>query len=155
MALWLVEQDHGPILTSRVARELVVYIRRDGQHSQTNVYLDYRTHLNPAVHQAQEWLLAHYTESYSLAALAEVVGTSGRHLGRMFKAATGLTPLAYQQLLRLELARSLLQDPSQSIETIARRCGFGDSRSFRRLWHKHHSTSPSTVRMTNREQTNP
>jgi transcriptional regulator GlxA family with amidase domain len=155
MALWLVEQDHGPVLTARVARELVVYLRREGQHSQSSVYLDYRTHLNPTVHQAQDWLLAHYTERGALHDLAGVAGLSIRHLSRLFKSATGLTPLAYQQLLRLELARSLLQDPSQSVETIAHRCGFEDSRSLRRLWRRHHGTSPTTARTQAKAQDQP
>jgi transcriptional regulator GlxA family with amidase domain len=137
-----------PILTLTPS----VYIRRDGQHAQSSVYLDYRTHLNPTVHKAQEWLLAHYSEPNVTDEVARAVGMSTRHRSRLFKEASGLTPLAYQQLLRLELARSLLQDPCQSVETVARRCGFEDGRSLRRLWKQHHGTSPSTARPSSQRQ---
>ncbi|MEO8715573.1 MAG: AraC family transcriptional regulator, partial [Acetobacteraceae bacterium] len=60
MALWLVEQDRGPLMAARVARELVVYLRRDGSHGQSSIYLEYRTHLQPRVHHAQDWLVEHF-----------------------------------------------------------------------------------------------
>jgi len=40
MALALVEEDHGPLLVARVAREMVVYVRRNGEetpHSITSI----------------------------------------------------------------------------------------------------------------------
>ena len=143
MALWLVEQDHGPLMAARVARELVVYLRRDGRHAQTSIYLDYRTHLQPQVHRAQDWLIEHFATKVTLAQLADVIGTSARHLARSFKAATGLTPFGYQQRLRLEFAATLMQNPELTIEAIAERCGFDDARSLRRLWREQYGRPPS------------
>ncbi len=37
MALALVEWDHGPLVASRVAREMVVYLRRSGDQAQLSV----------------------------------------------------------------------------------------------------------------------
>ena len=148
LALWLVERDYGPLITAQVARALVVYLRRDGTQLQTSVYLDYRTHLNPTVHRAQDWIQAHFTESVTLDDIGRQVGLSGRHLARTFKMATGLTPLGYRHRLRLELARTLMSSPELSLETIATGCGFGDVRSFRRMWRSHFRTSPSDTRRT-------
>jgi transcriptional regulator GlxA family with amidase domain len=58
MALWLIEQDYGPVITARVAREMVVYVRRDGAQTQESVYLDYRTHINSGIHRVQDYLIA-------------------------------------------------------------------------------------------------
>jgi transcriptional regulator GlxA family with amidase domain len=146
MALWIVERDHGPLMASRVARELVVYLRRDASHGQTSVYLDYRTHLNPAVHRAQDYLVTNFTADVTLPELAAVAGTSSRHLVRLFKESTGLTPAAYQRKLRLELVETLLSSAELSIEVIARRAGFSDARSLRRVWAAHHGDSPSSRR---------
>ncbi|MFY0582908.1 GlxA family transcriptional regulator [Cystobacter fuscus] len=55
MALALLERDGGPLLASSVAREMVVYLRRDGEQSQDSVYLDFQTHLNPGVHRVQQY----------------------------------------------------------------------------------------------------
>ena len=85
MALWLVEQDHGPLVAARVARELVVYLRRDGGHGQSSIYLEYRTHLQPRVHRAQDWLIENFNAKVTLGQLADVVGTSARHLARQLQ----------------------------------------------------------------------
>ncbi len=155
MALWLVEQDRGPLVAARVARELVVYLRRDGRHGQSSIYLEYRTHLQPRVHRAQDWLIEHFTTTVTLEQLADVVGTSPRHLARSFKAATGLTPLGYQQRLRLEFAATLMQDPALTLDTIADRCGFDDARSLRRLWREQYGQPPSRMRKKTAERERP
>lgn len=146
MALSLIECHHGPALTARVARELVVYLRRDGSAPQTSVFLSYRTHLHPGVHRAQDFLAGHAASRVKLDHLANVAAMSPRGLSAAFKQHTGLTPLAYQQALRLELASSLLHDPHLTLEGVARRVGFEDARHFRRLWRERYGASPSTVK---------
>jgi transcriptional regulator GlxA family with amidase domain len=146
MALWLLEQDCGPRLAADVARQLVVYLRRSGFESQVSVYLTYRSHLDPCVHKVQDWLAEHVTEPISLTNLADVAQTSVRSLTRSFKAATGITPGEYQRLLRLELAAHLVNDSNLPLETIAIKSGFGDPRHFRRVWHAHFGSPPSSGR---------
>jgi transcriptional regulator GlxA family with amidase domain len=53
-------------------------------------------------------------------------------LTRVFTAATGLTPLRYQQLLRLERAQHLIGHGA-TVEAAARAVGFEDARMLRRL----------------------
>lgn len=146
LALSLVEQHHGPLLTARVARDLVVYLRRNGEHAQSSIYLEYRTHLHAGVHRVQDWLLAHPAQRATLSDLAGVAGLSERHLARSFKAATGLTVLDYQHRLRLELARDLLQDPRLTLDAMAARSGFGDARALRRVWQGRFGVPPSEHR---------
>jgi transcriptional regulator GlxA family with amidase domain len=59
-------------------------------------------------------------------------GVSPRTLTRMFTDATGLTPLRYQHLLRLERAEHLLGHGA-TVESAARAAGFDDPRMLRRL----------------------
>ncbi len=147
MALSLLEQQHGPLFTAQVARYLVVYMRRNGSQPQDSIYLQYRTHLNPAVHQAQDHLIQHVAEPFSLKSLAEITHLSIRSLTRSFKEATGLTPVQYHQSLQLELAVTFLHDPGLSIEEVARKSGFEDARHFRRLWHRAFGAPPSASRI--------
>jgi transcriptional regulator GlxA family with amidase domain len=146
MALSLVERDHGPILTAKTARELVVYMRRDETASQTSVYLEHRTHLHSGVHRVQDHLMQHANQKLKLEALSRMANLSPRGLTQAFKRATGLTPLEYQTRLRLELAQNLLHDPKLSLELIAEHCGFEDARHLRRLWQERYGTSPSHAR---------
>jgi transcriptional regulator GlxA family with amidase domain len=143
MALSLIELHYGPTLTAKVARDLVVFLRRHGAHHQTSVYLSFRDHLHPGVHRVQDWLSAHFAEPVQLAKLANM---SSRNLVRAFKTTTGLTPLQYQQRLRLEFAGSLLRDSQLTLESIAESCGFADARHFRRLWKSVFQAPPSETR---------
>ena len=147
MALALLDRRFGPLLVAAVAREMVVYLRRDGSHRQQSVYLDYRTHLHPGVHRVQDWLVANPAERANLSDLARLAALSPRHLTRMFRQATGVSVQEFTTRLRLELARGLLHDPGLTVDGVAARCGFGSARQLRRLWKEVYGTSPGTERM--------
>jgi transcriptional regulator GlxA family with amidase domain len=53
-----------------------------------------------------------------------VVAMSPRNLTRVFKDKTGITILEYVTKLRIERARTLLNDPHNTIEAVASKCGF-------------------------------
>lgn len=146
MALALLERYFGPLLVAAVAREMVVYLRRDGSHRQQSVYLEYRTHLHPGVHRVQDWLTAHPAERVTLPDLARRAALSPRHLTRVFRQATGVSVQEFTTRLRLELARGLLHDPRMTVEAVASRCGFASARQLRRLWKEVYGTSPGSER---------
>jgi transcriptional regulator GlxA family with amidase domain len=142
MALALLERDGGPVLASSVAREMVVYMRRDGSHAQESVYLDYQTHLSPGVHVVQQHLVAHPESSERLGELARMAGMSERTLTRAFRLATGISVRAYRERLRLERARDLMRNPTMTMDAIASACGYADARQLRRLWSARRGKSP-------------
>lgn len=133
MTLWLLERDYGPVLAAAVAREMVVYLRRDGQQTQESVYLDYQTHLHPGVHQVQHCLASEPGSTASVEELARRFGMSERNLSRAFRNATGMTVHQYRTRVRLEHARALLRNPGLTMEAIAEKCGFTNARQLRRL----------------------
>lgn len=143
MALSLILEDHGPAVAARVAREMVVYVRRGGEERQASIFLEHRAHLHPGVHQVQDWIVAHPHERATLARLARLAAMSPRNLTRKFREVTGISVNAYTQRVKLEIAQQLLADPSFSVEDVASRCGFQDARQLRRLWREVHGTSPA------------
>ena len=142
MALALLARDGGPVLASSVAREMVVYLRRDGSHAQESVYLDYQTHLSPGVHVVQQHLVAHPESGARLGELARMAGMSERTLTRAFRLATGISVGAYRERLRLERARDLMRNPTMTMDAIASACGYADARQLRRLWSARRGKSP-------------
>jgi transcriptional regulator GlxA family with amidase domain len=132
LALHLVAGRHGPAAAAKVAREMVVFARRNGDEQQTSVMLRHRSHLSDAVHRVQDALDARFAERLPLADLAREAGVSERTLTRQFVEATGLTPLRYQQALRLERAEHLIGHGT-TVEAAARAVGFEDARMLRRL----------------------
>ena len=144
VALWFVERHFGPLVAARTAREMVIHVRRDGSHAQDSVYLSHRAHLNSAVHRVQDFIIANPSEKVGIAELARIAGMSSRSITRTFRASTGITIAQYRQQIRLENARTLLRQPSATIERVAEQVGFKDSRHLRRLWNKHFGASPSS-----------
>jgi transcriptional regulator GlxA family with amidase domain len=132
LALHLVATRHGPAVAATVARSMVVFARRNGDEQQASAMLRHRAHLSDAVHRAQDLIDARFTEPLPLAELCATVGVSERTLTRRFHEATGLTPLRYQQELRLERAEHLIGHGSGQ-ESAARAVGFTDARMLRRL----------------------
>ena len=132
LALYLVASRHGPAAAGRVARDMVVYARRNGLEQQNSAMLRNRAHLDDTVHRAQDVIDDRYADRLPLTDLAASVGVSERTLTRQFTRATGLTPLRYQQTLRLERAEHLIAHGS-TVESAARTVGFEDPRMLRRL----------------------
>jgi Transcriptional regulator containing an amidase domain and an AraC-type DNA-binding HTH domain len=133
LALHLIATRHGPAVGARVARDMVVYARRNGHEPQTSAMLRYRSHLDDTVHRAQDLLDARFDRPLPLPELAAAVGVSERTLTRLFGRATdGLTPLRYQQALRLERAEHLISHGA-TVDAAAHAVGFEDARMLRRL----------------------
>jgi transcriptional regulator GlxA family with amidase domain len=133
LALHLVATRHGPAVGARVARDMVVYARRNGHEPQASAMLRYRSHLDDVVHRAQDLLDARFDRPVPLPDLAASLGVSERTLTRLFTRATGgLTPLRYQQALRLERAEHLIGHGA-TVDSAARAVGFEDARMLRRL----------------------
>ena len=136
LALAILEDLKGPLFTHKVARGLVVYHRRSGKHNQQSIYLDYRNHINPQVHEVQDYLIDNLSKENDIETLASLVGMSPRNLSRVFKEKTGSTVLEYLTLLRKEYANTMLNNPEYTIEYIASRCGFKTARQLQRILKK-------------------
>ncbi|MEU4169136.1 DJ-1/PfpI family protein [Streptomyces sp. NPDC026665] len=133
LALHIVAGRHGPAAGAQVARDMVVYARRNGHEPQASAMLRHRSHLDDTVHRAQDLLDARFDRPVPLPELAAAVGVSERTLTRLFTRATqGLTPLRYQQALRLERAEHLISH-GLTVDAAARAVGFEDARMLRRL----------------------
>ena len=132
LALHLMATRHGPSTAAKIARTMVVYARRNGDEAQASALLRHRGHVNDAVHRVQDLIENRLAERLPLADLADAVGCSERTVTRLFGRATGMTPLRYQQLLRLERAEHLIGQGA-TVESAAHAVGFEDARMLRRL----------------------
>jgi transcriptional regulator GlxA family with amidase domain len=146
MALFIVEENFGPVITSKVAREMVVFLRRSGGQSQGSIYLDFRTHIHPAIHTVQDHIVQHPTDKNSIEELAEMVNMSDRNLTRLFRKHTGISINDFKTKCRLAHAETLLKHPGYTLDYIASQCGFADGRQLRRMWKEHYGQSPSAYK---------
>lgn len=144
MALHIMEERHGPQFAYQLARELVVYIRRDGNTTQESIYLQYRQHINDHIHTIQDWIINHLTEKITIEALAAMVYMSPRNLTRLFKATTGITIGEYLEKVRVEKALQLLK-AGEKVTSITNECGFKSANQLRVILKKHHAQLPAEI----------
>ncbi|MBN2706310.1 MAG: helix-turn-helix domain-containing protein [Deltaproteobacteria bacterium] len=74
-------------------------------------------------------------------------GMSRRTMERRYKAVTGLTPLFYQQTIRVEeAAKRYLEREGLSFDEITHLVGYQDSCTFRKIFKHHTDLVPSEYR---------
>jgi transcriptional regulator GlxA family with amidase domain len=146
LALFIIEERHGKETASKIARELVVYKRRNGTEEQESVYLQYRNHRDEKIHTIQDWIIYNLEKTSTIEFLAELVYVSPRNLTRIFKKETGVTIAEYRTKLRVEKAKSLLANSDYKIEHIAHLCGYKTSKQLKIVLHQNTDVLSSPIK---------
>lgn len=146
LALALVEEDHGRDVALRIARALVVFLRRPGNQAQFSTQLAAQTATREPLGEVQRWIAEHPGADLCVEALAARARLSPRHFARAFRTETGLTPGRYVERVRVEHARRLLEDTKGGVEEISRSSGYGTPEAMRRAFLKTLGTSPAEYR---------
>ena len=83
-----------------------------------------------------------YMKPISLAQISQNAYLSPIYVSKVFKDATGESPINYLIKLRLSKACELLEDSNGSIKEIARQVGYADAYYFSKLFKKYYGISP-------------
>ncbi|MBR9653104.1 helix-turn-helix domain-containing protein [Thalassobius aquimarinus] len=133
LGLFLVGLWGGPHLVSQVSRHLLV----DPSGREQRNYRSFRPrrqHGEAAILQVQTWLETRVGDAVTVDDMAAHAGLSARTFLRRFQAATGLSPSAYLQQLRVEKARGLLERSRLPVSQIAWDVGYADPSAFARVF---------------------
>jgi AraC family L-rhamnose operon transcriptional activator RhaR len=101
---------------------------------------------HPAVVRAMRLLEAGVARRWTLTGLAGELHLAPGYLVRLFKAATGLPPMAYLAQVRAEHAAVLLLHSDEPITGIGRAVGWPDQNYFARRFKAHYGLSATTYR---------
>jgi transcriptional regulator GlxA family with amidase domain len=145
LALHLIARSGGAELAYEAAKFFMFQWHDDGQA----LYVEFEEpldHGDSAVLKAQAWLASHWHLPNPVEAMTEQSGLAERSFKRRFRQATGRTPIAYVQQLRVQHAKRLLARSRDSIETIGLRVGYEDPSAFRRLFKRITRVTPGVYR---------
>ncbi|GAA1649497.1 AraC family transcriptional regulator [Kribbella alba] len=101
---------------------------------------------HPAVLYAMRMMEARPAHQWTLTELACELHLAPGYLVRLFKAATGLPPMAYLSRHRVELAADQLLHTDQPISKIGEAVGWPDQNYFARRFKSHYGLSASSYR---------
>lgn len=145
LGLALIESDLGPEISKAVARKLVLYHRRGGGQSQFSALLE----LSPKSDRIQA-ALAYARDNLhtplTVPDLAEAAHLSPRQFSRAFHAETGQSPAKAIENLRVEGARTLMEQSRHPIDVVARQTGFSDRDHMRRAFLRAFGQPPQVLR---------
>ena len=105
-----------------------------------------KNHGDAEILRVQHWLEQHCAQALVIDDVARRFGFGVRNFKRRFKEATGYTPIAYVQTLRLERAKQMLESTRMTLESITYAVGYEDSNSFRRLFQQRVGMLPAAYR---------
>ena len=150
LSLALVEDDFGEAVARQTAQQLVVYHRRPGGQSQFSALLEIERsdgRFSPLLAWARERL----TEPLTIEQLAGQAAMSPRNFTRAFTAETGLTPAKAVERLRLEAARTHVEQGREPIDLLAGKVGFRDPERMRRAFVRAFGQPPQALRRAARQ----
>ena len=145
LALRLVEQHHGPLLTSWIAARLVAPDLREGTHPQRRLVL--HDHPDP-LGATMDWALAHLGAGLRVDDLAHHAHLSRRTFDRHFRARTGEAPLGWLVRHQLRRAQELLHHTTWPLDRVARASGFHTQDSLRHHFTRGVGQTPGAYRRT-------
>jgi transcriptional regulator GlxA family with amidase domain len=150
LCLHLIRADHGQEIARRVARRMVMPPHRDGGQAQ---YVDapIRTRVADTLAPLLDDLAGELQAEHTVESLADRVAMSPRTFARRFRAETGTSPHLWITHQRVLLARRMLEEGDDPIDTVADRCGFGTGAMLRHHFGRIVGVSPATYRRTFRQ----
>jgi transcriptional regulator GlxA family with amidase domain len=151
LALALVEDDLGAEVAKQVARKLVLYHRRGGGQSQFSTLLELAPK-SDRIQTALAFARANLHTPLTVPQLAEAAHLSPRQFSRAFRAETGQSPAKAIENLRVEAARSLMEQSRHPIDVVARQTGFSDRDQMRRAFLRAFGQPPQVLRRNARNE---
>jgi transcriptional regulator GlxA family with amidase domain len=133
MALYILARLKNDNFSYKVARELVIYVRRQGSDTQESIFMKYRNHIHSGIHKVQDFVQENIHQKMLLFQLADVACMSTRNLTRVFKKETGVSINRYINLIRKERICELLKNPDMTRKEMAKQCGLQSERQVFRL----------------------
>ncbi|MDJ0345679.1 GlxA family transcriptional regulator [Streptomyces sp. H10-C2] len=145
LSLALVADDFGEAVALRVARQLVMYLKRPSGQSQFSVPIE-PVSTSRRIDDLRHYITGNIAGHLTVADLAGHAHVSERQLTRIFKNELSMTPAAYIESARVEVARNQLESTDDSLARVASTCGFHTTDTLIRAFRRKLNTTPTEYR---------
>jgi len=143
LMLAVVSRFAGP----RLARTCANYLLLDERRSQAPfMAVAYLASQDPKMAKAESRVRANIARDFGIDELAEAVALAPCTFARRMAATCGVTPIKFVQRIRVETARYLLETTRLSVDEIARKIGYAEPSTLRRLIRRDTKRPPGHFR---------
>ncbi len=130
-----------------LARACAGYLLLDERRSQAPfMAMSYLAGQDPKITKAERWVRDNIDRGFGIDELAQAVALAPRTFARRIKTVCGVTPVQFVQRIRVETARLLLETTRLPVDEIARRVGYAEPSTLRRLIRRDTRHSPAHFR---------
>lgn len=142
LALSIVENDLGHSMALKIAKHLVVFLKRSGGQNQFSSALEFQTK-SCEFSDLHAWVNENLSRELTVPVLASYMNMSERTLMRRYKVTMGQTPTKMVEMLRLEAVRRLLVKSNKPLKEVAMITGLGDESNLIRIFVRVFGVTPS------------
>lgn len=143
LMLTVIAKFASPGLSEACARYLLLDQRRSQAPYMAVTFLAGQ---DPQIARAEAWVRANIDRDFTMDELAAAAGLSPRTFARRLASVCGLSPVKFAQRLRIEAAERLLETTRLSVDEVARRVGYAEPSTLRRLIRREARRSPAELR---------
>jgi transcriptional regulator GlxA family with amidase domain len=145
-SLALIDEDLGRQVALKLARELVIPLKRSGGHEQYSEPLQFQVQSSDRFADLPAWISSHLNHDLSVDALAERACMSRRNFTRLFNKTFGKSPSQFVAEARIIEARRRVLVPRVNLENIAASLGFKSADVFSKAFERHVGVRPRSYR---------
>lgn len=145
LGLYLITRYCGREHASHVAKFWAIHNRTESQMVFSEM-LKVPEGDDRIIDEAREWVSQHFSNRSPVKTMVTQSGLSSTTFTRRFKRATGYRPLEYTHLLRIHMAKTILETSRTSVEKISLDVGYEDLASFRRIFKREVGMTPGEYR---------
>jgi transcriptional regulator GlxA family with amidase domain len=110
------------------------------------IFQGQKGHRDDLVKKAQEYIEKNLHEKISIQNLSSKLAVGRRNFDRRFIKATGDTPLAYSQRVKIESAKKAFETTNKTVHEVMYDVGYSDAKAFRDVFRKITGLSPMEYR---------
>lgn len=136
------KRENYRLLVYSLITELFVILLRDYSVEKSAVFANKNLKRTGVISPALNKIFKDYSKKITIDELANLCSVSKYHFCHAFKSEMGVSAVQYLIKYRVSVARTMLENSNDSIESIAYRCGFEDLSYFYRCYKKVRGVSP-------------